>query len=389
MEPLSLYLHIPFCQHRCAYCDFNTYTTVSTLQDQYVHALAHEIRQIAAQAELAGQKRPFHTIFFGGGTPSLLTVSELRSILDTVQKTFGLTSEAEITLEANPDTVDEAYLVELRHIGVNRLSFGVQSALDSELALLERTHNFSIVIEAVTSARAAGFDNISLDLIYGLPGQEESAWIQSLTRTLELEPDHLSLYCLTIEPGTPMHRWLSDGRIVQPDSDKAAEQYKYACQLLAERGYEHYEISNWALPGFECRHNLTYWRNQEYLGLGAGAHGQANGYRYQLVKQPRVYIRRMNEGTAGQFPLSGAVTENHKISRKEAMSDTVIMQLRLLREGLDLTDFSRKFGQSFDDAYEGLASQMIDWGLLSQSNNHIMLTEHGRFISNQVFYRFI
>lgn len=389
MEPLSLYLHIPFCQHRCAYCDFNTYTTVIMLQEQYVHALELEIRQVAALADLVGQKRPFQTIFFGGGTPSLLSISELRRILDCVQQTFGFTSDPEITLEANPDTVDKSYLAGLRQIGINRLSIGVQSALTAELALLERTHDFAKVIEIMSEARAVGFDNLSLDLIYGLPGQDNSEWNKSLTAALELAPDHLSLYCLTIEPGTPMHRWLSSGRIVQPDPDLAAEQYKSACQILAGHGLEHYEISNWALPGFECRHNLAYWRNQEYLGLGAGAHGQANGHRYQSVKQPRVYIRRMNEGQADSFPLSGAVAESHKISPREAMSDTVITQLRLLHEGLDLTEFKRRFGFTLDEAFAGLASQLIDWGLLMRSNGNLLLTERGWFISNQVFYRFM
>ncbi len=233
MERLSLYLHIPFCQHRCAYCDFNTYTTVGTLQEQYIDALVREIKQVAKLADVAGQKRPFHTLFLGGGTPSLLSLSELQPVLDCVQNSFGLTSDSEITLEANPDTVDEKYLAGLRQIGINRLSFGVQSALAGELALLERTHDFAKVMEVVSEARAVGFDNLSVDLIYGLPGQNMSSWAKSLEATLELSPDHLSLYCLTIEPGTPMHRSLANGHIVQPDADLTAEQYKFACQTLA------------------------------------------------------------------------------------------------------------------------------------------------------------
>jgi oxygen-independent coproporphyrinogen-3 oxidase len=389
MDPLSLYLHIPFCQHRCAYCDFNTYTTVGTLQKNYIHALLQEIKQVAIMADMAGQKRPFHTLFFGGGTPSLLSVSELQRVLNCVQNTFGLTSDSEITLEANPDTVDKTYLEGLRQIGINRLSLGVQSALADDLVLLERTHDFATVIEVVSEARAVGFDNLSLDLIYGLPGQNTSSWAKSLEATLELAPDHLSLYCLTIEPGTPMHRSLADGHIVQPDADLTAEQYKFACQMLADHGFEHYEISNWATPDHECRHNMTYWRNQEYLGVGAGAHGQANGYRYGLVKLPRVYIRRMDEGHGSVFPLSSAVAESHKVSRSEAMSDTVITQLRLLQEGLNIPAFSRRFGQSLDGAYDGLVSQLTEWGLLIQTDSRLLLTERGRFISNQVFYRFM
>ncbi len=344
---------------------------------------------MAALANLAGQNRPVHTIFFGGGTPSLLSTDQLRRLLTSTRQSFGFTENIEITLEANPDTLDDVYLAELYRIGINRLSIGVQSALAAELAFLERTHDFSKVIEIISFARAAGFSNISMDLIYGLPSQKQSAWARSLTLALELEPDHLSLYCLTIEPGTPMYRWLSTGSINYPDPDLAAEQYDFACQLLAGHGFEHYEISNWALPGRSCLHNLTYWRNQEYLGLGAGSHGQAHGYRYQLVRQPRVYIRRLHEEEANTFPLSSAVANSHKIGRREAMSNTVITQLRLLQEGLDLTEFHKKFGQSLDEAYGGLVSRLIGWDLIRQSGHRILLTERGRFISNQVFYRFL
>ena len=389
MDPLSLYVHIPFCQHRCAYCDFNTYTTVGTLQEQYVHAVERELDQLAILADKVGQRRSFHTLFFGGGTPSLLKLREIQQILESVQDTFGITPAAEITLEANPDTVDESYLKGLRQSGINRLSFGVQSAQADELALLERTHDFSTVVDVVAQARTAGFDNLSLDLIYGLPRQDLSSWVKSLEEVLKLEPEHLSLYCLTIERGTPMHRWLVDGRIPKPDADLAAEQYEFAGQKLAEYGYEHYEISNWAKPGRECRHNMTYWRNQEYLGLGAGAHGQANGYRYGLVKRPRVYVRRLDEEEGSIFPLSGAVAESHKIGRREAISDTVITQLRLLQEGLDLPAFTQRFGQSLEETYDGLPSQLMEWDLLAEADDRLLLTERGRFISNQVFYRFM
>lgn len=389
MDPLSLYLHIPFCQHRCAYCDFNTYTTVETLQDAYVDALAMEIKQVAGLAEQAGQKRPFDTIYFGGGTPSLLSVYALRCILERVHETFGRTAEAEITLEANPDTVDRAYLQGLREIGINRLSLGVQSAQTGDLTLLERTHDFETVVNVVGMVRGAGFENFNLDLIYGLPQQTLTSWADSLEAVLALEPTHLSLYCLTIEPGTPMHRWLVNGRIKSPDPDLAAEQYQHAGRKLAKRGFEHYEISNWALPKQECRHNMTYWRNQEYLGLGAGAYGHANGWRYGLVRRPRVYIRRMKSEQGAIFPLSSAVTDSHSVGRQEAMSDTVITQLRLLQEGLDMQAFGEKFGQTLDEAYDGLATRLVDWGLLHWESNRLLLTERGRFISNQVFYRFM
>ena len=287
---LSLYLHIPFCRHRCSYCDFNTYTSLGDLQDAYADGLAREIAQVGRS-----QMRPVHTIFFGGGTPSLMTPEQLAVILTAVSNHFTLLPNAEITMEANPGTVDQAYFKAVKALGINRISFGVQSVIPSELQLLEREHDFETVIRAVEACRASGIDNFNLDLIYGVPGQTLASWEQSISALLALDPSHLSLYCLTIEPGTPMQRWLNNGRIQPPDPDLAADQYELAGKLLGEAGYEHYEISNWAKPGLACEHNLTYWRNADYLGLGAGAHGHANGLRYEVVKQPRVYLRRMAE----------------------------------------------------------------------------------------------
>ncbi|MFO7540447.1 MAG: radical SAM family heme chaperone HemW, partial [Chloroflexota bacterium] len=270
--PLSLYLHIPFCRHRCSYCDFNTYTSLGELRAAYGQALAQEVAQVGRLAEEAGAKRPLQTIFFGGGTPSLMPLASLEQVLTAVSTQFGLAPTAEISLEANPGTVDLAYLSGLRQLGFNRLSFGVQSVIDSELALLEREHNFDTVIEAIDLARQAGFDNFNLDLIYGLPGQTLASWEQSVRTVLQLDPPHFSLYCLTIEPGTPMQRWLHNGRIQPPDPDLAADQYELAGDLLGRQGLIHYEISNWAKAGQASRHNLAYWRNEAYLGLGAGAH---------------------------------------------------------------------------------------------------------------------
>jgi len=287
MTSLSLYLHIPFCQHRCAYCDFNTYTSLGDLQTAYAESLAAEVSQVAGV-----QRFPVHTLFFGGGTPSLMTPPQLRTIFTAVYTHFDVAQNAEITMEANPGTVDAAYLTAVRALGINRISFGVQSAIPRELALLEREHDFETAVTAVELARQAGIPNLNLDLIYGVPGQTLDSWAESVQAILALRPPHVSLYCLTIEPGTPMKRWLENGRILPPDPDLAADQYTLACEQLAAAGYEHYEISNWALPGYACAHNLTYWRNGEYLGLGAGAHGHAAGWRYQIVKQPRVYIRR-------------------------------------------------------------------------------------------------
>ena len=381
---LSLYLHIPFCRHRCAYCDFNTYTSLIDLREAYADALVTEMTQVSG-----GLRRPAHTIFFGGGTPSLMSAASLGRILDGVRANFVLANDAEVTMEANPGTVDLAYLTAVRQAGINRLSFGVQSVIQSELALLEREHDFATVVEAVAMARQAGLNNFNLDLIYGVPGQTLQSWEQSVRAVLDLDPSHLSLYCLTIEPGTPMQRWLLNGRIQPPDPDLAADQYELACTLLAEHGYDHYEISNWAKPGLACEHNLTYWRNGEYLGLGAGAHGHAVGVRYQIVKQPRVYLRRLQEADAPGYPLSTAVAASHPVSRTEAISDTMMTQLRLLNEGLDLDAFADKFGQPLREIYNGTLDQLLGWELVAMRNGRLRLTQKGWFLSNQVFYRFM
>lgn len=386
---LSLYLHIPFCHRRCSYCDFNTYTTLGHLQERYARALSQEIRQVGQLGAWGRPKRPVHTVFFGGGTPSLMPATALAQILRAVADAFDLSPDAEISLEANPGTVDKAYLEALRGLGVNRLSLGAQSAIPGELALLGRRHDLDAVIVSVETAGEVGFDNLSLDLIYGLPGQTLASWEQSLRAALALAPTHLSLYCLTVEPGTSLQRWLKDGRIPDPDPDLAADQYELACELLAKEGFDHYEVSNWALPGYQCLHNLTYWRNQEYLGLGAGAHGHATGYRYEVVKQPRVYMRRLREGEPGQFPLSAAVAKKHVVDRAEAMSDVIIAQLRLLQEGVDLDAFAAAFGQTVEEAYGDTVRQLVEWGLLWTIDGRLRLTKRGRFLSNQVFYRFV
>ncbi len=384
-DSLSLYLHIPFCRQRCSYCDFNTYTTVSDLRDSYTNALSHEIRYLSK-----GRNLYAHTVYLGGGTPSLIPAEGIRNILGAIREGFFLQTNSEISMEINPESVDKAYLQKIRDLGVNRLSIGVQSSIAAELQLLRREHDFDDAVKAAQSSREVGFENINLDLIYGLPGQTLSNWRTSLQAILELNPDHLSLYCLTIEPGTPMKRWLSAGSIQSPDPDLAADQFYYASELLAEKGYEHYEISNWAQPGKQCEHNLSYWRNHEYLGFGAGAHGHAAGYRYSIVKQPRVYIRRLEDKPDRlAYPFTPATIDRQQLSKTEAMSDSMITELRLLQEGLDIKSFEQKFGISPMDAYPGIIEQLLDWELMRSDGQRLLLTERGWFLSNQVFYRFM
>lgn len=385
-QPLSLYLHIPFCAYRCSYCDFNTYTTLGDLQAAYVEALCDEIAQAAGD----GEPRPVRTVFFGGGTPSLLSPDQIGQVMAQIRTRFVLAEDGEVTMEANPETVDEAYLTAVRQSGINRLSFGAQSAVASELEMLGRQHSFARVQQIVAAARTAGFTNSSIDLIYGVPGQTVASWRQSLEAALALDTTHLSLYCLTIEPGTPMHRWLGNGQISPPDPDLAADQYELTRQLLADAGYVHYEISNWARPGHESEHNLAYWRNLEYLGLGAGAHGHANGVRYHVVRQPRVYIRRLTSGAepAG-YPLTTAVAESIQLTRADQMGETMMMGLRLLQEGVSEAGFAVRFGQPLAEVYGAELEKLQEWGLLEKTHGRVRLTSKGMFLSNQVFHHFV
>lgn len=407
----------------------------------YVEALTREINFVGNQLPIPqspNHQISVHTIFFGGGTPSLLSPKQFESILRAIRNNFTLTSDAEITIEANPGTVSYENLLELRRIGINRISYGVQSANTEELRMLERAHNFFDVIEAVTSARKAGFDNLNLDLIYGLPAQTLSTWQTTVKRILDLHPEHISAYALTLEHGTPFGRWSSKGLLPLPDPDLAADMYEWAGEMFEANGYIQYEISNWAKTNdedrmqndeyksahssfcihhskFECRHNLQYWRGLPYLAFGAGAHGYANGYRYSNVLRIKTYIDRLlnqqitksanHQVTQYPFPLSPATVNHHKQSIKDDMSEFMMTGLRLTQEGISEKEFQKRFGQSMFEVYgkeidDLLKSELIEFPspirtVPNNSENEagrggsIRLTKHGRLLGNQVFMRFI
>jgi oxygen-independent coproporphyrinogen-3 oxidase len=310
LSPLGLYIHIPWCTTRCIYCDFNTYIDgEESLKASYQVALKREI-------EISGTAldRPLlDTIFFGGGTPTTLTTGQFDELIESAQASFQFGPEIEITAEANPGTLSTAYLRALRRSGVNRLSLGVQSFADDELAFLSRLHSAAAARRAFEQAREAGFDNISIDLIFNLPRQSLARWEANLFEALKLEPDHFSIYSLIIEPTTPLYRQISQGITPEPDDDVVADMYEATIEILGQAGYTHYEISNWAktrgeaewqTPRLASAHNLIYWRNQAYLGLGAGAYGTLNGQRWANVKRPQCYIARVEAG--GTWPSPGA-----------------------------------------------------------------------------------
>jgi oxygen-independent coproporphyrinogen III oxidase len=419
----SIYLHIPFCTHRCAYCDFNTYAGQEDTIPAYVEALCKEIEFIGLRLPSpfrGGAGGGVHTIFFGGGTPSLLSPEQFESILLSIRRNFTLTDDAEISMEANPGTVSYGNLLELRKIGINRIGYGVQSANTEELRMLERAHDFFDVIEAVASARRAGFENLNLDLIYGLPEQTLSTWQTTVKRILALHPEHISAYALTLEHGTPFGRWSSRGMLPLPDPDLAAEMYEWLSETLEYDGYVQYEISNWAkhhktpIPDPEpetfdlppltlasaCRHNLQYWRGLPYLAFGAGAHGYASGYRYSNVLRIKTYIDRLTnyELTDHQFPLSPVTVNHHKQSLQDDMSEFMMTGLRLTREGVSEGEFQKRFGQPVCEIFGKEIDGLLNSGLIERfhspngrgmNGERIRLTKRGRLLGNQVFMQFV
>jgi oxygen-independent coproporphyrinogen III oxidase len=385
-QEYALYIHIPFCRHRCAYCDFNTYAGQEDAIPAYVDALCREIELVARSA---GQRLTAGSIFLGGGTPSLLPVSEVDHLLLSLRENFELLNP-EISLEANPGTVSPGSLQDLRMLGFNRISFGVQSFHPEELRFLERIHDPSDVFHAVDWARRAGFDNLNLDLIYGLPGQTMARWKTTLRQSIDLHPQHLSLYALTIESGTPLGRWTERGLVQPPDPDLAADMYDAASELLADWGFRQYEISNWSLPEKTCRHNLQYWRNLPYLGFGAGAHGYAGGMRYSNAMRIKTYIDHLlSPPESLTFPLSPAAVSHKPVSIFVEMQDTMMLGLRLTNEGVDKNTFHARFGRHMDDIFGKEINGLITRGLLEWEGEILRLSHKGRLLGNQVFLQFV
>jgi oxygen-independent coproporphyrinogen-3 oxidase len=391
LDTISLYLHIPFCHAKCHYCDFNSYAGMLGLRDAYVDALEREILFAGRRARHSdGTLRRCRTIFFGGGTPSLLAPEQVARLLAAARQAFALDAGAEITMEANPGAIEYGQLDAVRAAGVNRLSFGAQSFDPSLLRWMGRIHTADEIGAAVRAARRAGFTNLNLDFIFALPGQSEQTWAATLERAVALAPEHLSLYSLIVEEGTPLYRWVADGRVRPVDDDRAADMYELAAARLAAAGYQQYEISNWSTPGHECQHNLTYWRNLPYIGLGAGAHGWYGGRRYSEARPIRDYLRLVAaacDGDAATAALpAGAVVECETIAPELEMAETAMVGLRLV-EGLALPDFAERFGHSFDEALGARVADVRALGLLEERDGHLRLTERGRLLGNEVFER--
>jgi oxygen-independent coproporphyrinogen III oxidase len=383
-DQFGIYIHVPFCSHICPYCDFNTYAGQSTRIPAYVDAVVRE----TAQWGDPFSGRSAASIFVGGGTPSLLEPDQIKVILGACKSAFELAPGAEITIEANPNNLDEKYCSGLLDIGVNRLSIGAQTLDRRGLRVLGRLHEAKDVTLAVAAARRAGFENVSLDFIYGWPGQTIDQWRSDLNQILAGEvggqpPDHLSLYGLIVEPGTPMADAVQRGILEPVDDDTSADLCELAMSMLADAGWIHYEIANWASsPDRASRHNAIYWRNGDYAGIGAGAHGHVGNCRTMNQPSPGRYIARLERGEP-------AVTNTEEINERTAMGETMMLGLRLLQDGVSAPSFARRHGVSLFEQFAPQLARLTSMGLIEADDRRVRLSRRGTLLANAVCAEFL
>ncbi|MBQ7052350.1 MAG: radical SAM family heme chaperone HemW [Clostridia bacterium] len=373
MQVISLYIHIPLCVKKCAYCDFASFAGRMAHRDRYVQAVCREIR---AQAAFFG-KRSLRSVFFGGGTPTLLTGAQIRAIMDTVRECFVLLPDAEISMEGNPGTLTRDNLKAYRAAGVNRLSLGVQSMDDGLLAAIGRIHTAAQAEEAAAMAREAGFDNLNLDLMYGLPGQSAAQWRETLQKAIALSPEHLSCYSLILEEGTPLYEAVQAGMCAALPCDNIIEEMDgITARLTRENGYAHYEVSNYARPGRTCRHNVVYWECEPYLGVGLGAHSDVDGRRFYNPEDWEAYLEMAESGeTARQ-------TEGEN-RREDRMFERMMMGLRQV-QGVDMARFEQDFSVKPEDVWPETLERMTNGGMMEKRGSRLRLTERGMQVMNGV-----
>ncbi len=375
MSTLAFYVHIPYCVRRCGYCDFNTYTPaelsissdLSTTSRSYIDLLIREI-EFARETSDATM---VPTIFFGGGTPTLMESSDLGRVISAIGTHFDLIDDAEITLEANPDTVSKEKLAALREAGFNRISFGMQSAVEHVLKSLDRTHNPENVFKATTWAREVGFREVSVDLIYGTAGESIADWEKTVDTALSLPISHISAYALIVENGTKLGAQVKRGEVVMPDDDQTADKYLIADEKFTSAGFNWYELSNWSKPGSECRHNIAYWNGDNWWGAGAGAHSHINGRRFWNVKHPAAYAQKVSEN---KNPMHG----QEILTEKEKRVEEIMLQIRLAT-GLELTALSELEQQPLVGYLAEKHLQADAW-----ANGRVVLSSSGRLIADRI-----
>lgn len=390
---LELYIHIPFCVKKCNYCDFLSFGTEDErlsdtpchptrqlpVPEVYVDRLCREIRWYGQKEEFS--HRPVISVFFGGGTPSLLSEAQIFRLMAELRDNFLMRRDAEVTMEANPGTLTPGKLKQMRFCGINRLSLGLQSTVERELKVLGRIHSYGAFLQSFKWAREAGFKNINVDLMTALPEQTMSSYLKSLEQTAALKPEHISAYSLIIEPGTPFERMEAQGELALPDEDEEREMYHLTRKFLSEMGYERYEISNYARPGYECRHNIGYWRGRDYLGLGLGASSLINGRRFLNRTEIKDYLA-LTMGSDGWYEAVETLTPAAK------MEEFMFLGLRLVR-GVSEKDFYRKFGVKMMSVYGEVIRKNELEKLLIRKNGWLCLTELGMDLANMVMADFI
>jgi len=376
--PTALYIHVPFCMRKCRYCDFVSYPYNESNARLYITGLRREIE--LRVGEMSEKRWPLSTVFIGGGTPTCLSTAMLLEIITLIEEHFRLLPSTEFTVEANPGTLDAEKLISLRKAGVNRLSLGAQACSEATLAVLGRIHTHGQTVAAVKLAREAGFDNINLDLIFEVPGQTLAEWQSCLEQVVALQPEHISAYGLQLEEGTPLKEQV-DSKLLQPCTEEAGlAMYQAAIDILKTAGLEQYEISNFSRLGQQCRHNLVYWRNEEYLGLGPAAHSRLGGVRISNEASLTDYTNKLS---TGMLPVAWS----EDITMENDIFETIFLGLRMIG-GLDLERFRQRFDRSLNQVYPGLVESFVGKGLLEQRANQLRLTLGGLLVANEVMCEF-
>ena len=376
---LGLYIHVPFCSAICNYCNFNRGLFDAALKARYVDAVIAEISRASPESQVPNPAAD--TIYFGGGTPSLLEPAEIARIVRACEEAFDVAADREVTLEANPETVTRARLAACRDAGVNRVSFGVQSFREEELRRLSRLHSADRARAAVDEARAAGFDNLSLDLMMWLPGQDVEQWLASVDAAIGVGPDHLSLYLLEVYPNAPLKDDMARARWSQAPDEDAAAMYVTAMERLEAAGYEQYEISNVARPGRRSRHNLKYWSDGEWAGFGCGAHSTRSEVRYKNVASTEEYVQRIETGQPTRI-------EVRRMTRDERLGDALFTGLRLA-DGIDLGAIARRYGVDVWSRFAADLAPFVDAGCLVHDGHRLRLTRRGMLLANEVMAVFV
>ncbi len=367
---LGIYIHIPFCKAKCLYCDFNSYANMENMKEPYVQALCREIQRFEAGREV-------DSLYIGGGTPTTLSIGQLETIIQTVKQHFRLVENCEVTIECNPATMGREGFQALYGLGVNRLSIGLQSANDAELRRLGRIHTLVDFANCFADARAAGFENLSMDLMHGLPGQTMEGWMKTLRVAMEFQPEHISCYGLKLEEGTPLYKQNPS----LPDEDLAGDFYDACVSFLEEHGYHRYEISNFAKPEKESRHNLKYWRCEDFVGFGAGAYSCIQGARYSNVREIDAYCKRVEEEQETIF-------EQSILSREEQMSEFCFLGLRTTK-GISVLEFQNRFGVSIEEHFADAIKKNLRRGTLLRVNDRLMIPSKYFYVSNSILVDFV